>query len=212
MRAVNLLPKEVQRASAQRPYGPVLIGVLLVLAAAGLLFKMRSSADQQIVDRQTQIDAITHKPVQKPPDVTDGQRQAAAEEGPRITALDSALKTRVPWDNVLRQISLVVPDDVHLTTLSLAAPKAADVTTVSTTAADHSGVKIEGYSYSQDGVARFLARLQVVPALQNVQLASSVFGPTSTDTTSTDSSGDPTVTGVVRFEVSADVVSPAVTS
>src|SRR3954465_15432794 len=128
MRAVNLLPKEVQRASAQRPYGPVLIGVLLVLAAAGLLFKMRSSADQQIVDRQSQIDAITHKPVRKPPNVTDGQRQAAAQAGPRITALDSALKTRVPWDNVLRQISLVVPDDVHLTTLSLAAPTAADVT------------------------------------------------------------------------------------
>jgi Tfp pilus assembly protein PilN len=209
MRAVNLLPKDVQRAAAQKPYGPLAVGSLAVLVSLLLLYKMRSDAGQQITDRRTQIEAITHKPVQKPPKVTDGQRQAAAQEGPRITALSSALKTRVPWDNVLRQISLVVPDDVHLTKLSLAAPKAADATTV-VASNPAPGVTLEGFSYSQDGVARFLARLQVVPALKDVVLTSSVFGPTETTTTADGSPG--TATGVGTFEVSANVVPPTVGS
>ena len=206
MRAVNLLPKEVQRASAQKPYGPILIGSLAVLISVLLLYKMRSDADSQIAARQAQIDAITQKPVKKPPKVTDGQRQAFAQEAPRIVALSSALKTRVPWDNVLRQISLVVPEDVHLTKLSLAAPSAADATAVAASA--KTGVSLAGYSYSQDGVARFLARLQVVPALKDVVLASSVFAPAETTTTADGSPG--TAEGVVAFEVSANVVPPAV--
>jgi hypothetical protein len=32
---------------------------------------------------------------------------------------------------------------------------------------------MQGYTYSQEGVARLLSRLQVVPALQNVKLLSS---------------------------------------
>jgi Tfp pilus assembly protein PilN len=206
MRAVNLLPKDVQRAAAQKPYGPIIIGSLAVLVCMGVLFKMRSSADQQIADKKTEIAAITHKPAKKPPNVTDGQRAAAAQEGPRITALDSALQTRIPWDNVLRQVSLVVPDDVHLLSLNLAAPVEADAIRVA--AKTDAGVQLKGYSYSQDGVARFLARLQVVPALTNVKLASSVFGATSTTTTE----GSSTASGIVSFEISADIVAPAVIS
>jgi hypothetical protein len=32
---------------------------------------------------------------------------------------------------------------------------------------------MQGYTYSQEGVARLLSRLQVVPALQNVKLVTS---------------------------------------
>ncbi len=35
------------------------------------------------------------------------------------------------------------------------------------------GFTLKGYTYSQDGVARVLSRLMVVPDLSNVQLASS---------------------------------------
>ena len=49
-----------------------------------------------------------------------------------------------------------------------------------------------GYTYSQEGVARLLSRLAVVPALQNVQLVS------STET----KVGDQTV---ISFSIEADV-------
>jgi hypothetical protein len=49
-----------------------------------------------------------------------------------------------------------------------------------------------GYTYSQEGVARLLSRLAVVPSLENVQLVS------STQTTV----GDQTV---ISFSIEADV-------
>jgi Tfp pilus assembly protein PilN len=206
MRAVNLLPKEIQRASAQKPLGPFLIGGVALLLCAAVLYKSRADADQKIIERQADIAAIVKAPVKTPPNYTPGQQAAADQEAPRITALDSALKTRVPWDNVLRQISLVVPDDVTLQTLTLSAPVAADAAVI--TATKNPGVVIEGTSYSQDGVARFLARLDVVPALTHVELTTS-----SVQTSTT--SGDPSAsadTGLVTFTITADITAPGVVS
>src|SRR3954465_11662618 len=167
MRAVNLLPKEIQRASAQKPVGPVLIGAVALLLCGAVLYKSRADNDAKIAQREADIAAIVKVPAKHLPNVTEGQRAAAAQEAPRITAIDSALKTRVPWDNVLRQISLVVPDDVTLQTLTLTAPLGGDATAVPAQKAP--GVTIVGSSYSQDGVARLLARLDVVPALTHVE-------------------------------------------
>jgi Tfp pilus assembly protein PilN len=202
MRAVNLLPREMQRASSQRPTGPILVGVLALALASLVLYKMHADADSQIQARQAEIASIDQT-TKNPPKWTQSQVNAYQQEGPRITALDSALKTRIPWDNVLRQISLIVPDDVTLQSLTLTAPVAADATVAATTGA--SGVTITGSSYSQDGVARFLARLEVVPSLKNVQLASSTM-PAST----TSSTGEST--SIVTFTITADVVTPAVVS
>jgi Tfp pilus assembly protein PilN len=207
MRAVNLLPKEIQRASAQKPVGPILIGAVAMLLCCAVLYKMRSQNDAKILQREADIAAIVKAPAKAPPNVTDGQRQAAAEEAPRITAIDSALKTRVPWDNVLRQISLVVPDDVTLQTLGLTAPVPGDAAAVPRSATKKdAGLTLVGSSYSQDGVARFLARLEVVPAITNVQLAQS--GIAQTDATSTPSDAP----SIVTFTITADIVAPGAVS
>jgi len=39
-----------------------------------------------------------------------------------VTALSAALTSRVAWDRVFREFSLVLPDDVWLTTLSAKSP------------------------------------------------------------------------------------------
>ena len=49
----------------------------------------------------------------------------AAEKGARVGALSAALTSRIAWDRVLRQVSLVLPEDVWLTSLSATAPTAA---------------------------------------------------------------------------------------
>jgi Tfp pilus assembly protein PilN len=219
MRAVNLLPKDVQRASAQKPLGPALIAGVALLLCAAVLYKSRADAEQTITEREADIAAIVKAPVKAPPSYTPGQQAAADQEAPRITALDAALKTRVPWDNVLRQISLVVPDDVTLQTLTLTAPVPADATAVA--AQNTPGVTIVGSSYSQDGVARLLARLEVVPSLTHVELSASTL---QTDVASDDesSSGDSgstgssdaaaADTGIVNFTITADVRAPGVVS
>jgi Tfp pilus assembly protein PilN len=208
MRAVNLLPKEIQRASAQKPVGPVLIGAVALLLCGAVLYKSRADNDAKIAQREADIAAIVKVPAKHLPNVTEGQRAAAAQEAPRITAIDSALKNRVPWDNVLRQVSLVVPEDVTLQTLALSAPVAADSTSVRSASNKDAGVTLVGSSYSQDGVARFLARLEVVPALANVQLTQSA----QTDTTAAAPTGGEAPPAIVNFTITADIVTPGVVS
>ena len=172
MRAVNLLPKEIQRASAQKPVGPVLIGGVALLLCGAVLYKSRADADQKIVDRQADIAAIVKAPVKTPPSYTPGQQAAADQEAPRITALDSALKNaravgqRPPPDLARRPGRRDAPD-AHA---DGARRRRRDRASRRRPAP---GVTIVGSSYSQDGVARLLARLDVVAALTNVQLATS---------------------------------------
>ena len=78
------------------------------------------------------------------------------------------------WDRILREISLILPDDVWLTSLSATSPAAAAAAAQgSPAAAALSSFVLSGATYSQPSVARLLARLTVVPDLANVALESS---------------------------------------
>jgi Tfp pilus assembly protein PilN len=99
----------------------------------------------------------------------------------RSLALAAALGRRVAWDRILSHMALVMPDDVWLTKVSGTVPVQATVPvgTVATPTAPSAlpptptAMEIDGYTYSQDSVARFLERLQVDPDLKNVQLKTS---------------------------------------
>src|SRR5439155_11573239 len=98
-----------------------------------------------------------------PPPAVPGVSELETEKNARIGALSAALSGRLAWDRVLREVSLVLPDDVWLTSLSATAPVAASPTTTA-------GFAINGRTYSHDGVARLLARLSLVPHLSDIQL------------------------------------------
>ena len=68
-------------------------------------------------------------------------------------------------------MSLLQPEDVWLTNLAATAPTTG--APASGTAAPASGFTLTGSTYSQNGVARFLSRLSVIPDLANVRLQSS---------------------------------------
>ena len=106
--------------------------------------------------------------------VTDDDARSRRRSA-RITALSTALGSRVAWDRVLRQISQVLPRDVWLT--SLASSAARQLRPESRRASAAPGVVLNGSTYSQDGVARVLARLSVAPTLTNVRLQSSTVQP-----------------------------------
>lgn len=170
MRAVNLLPREVVTRSFHAKRGVVFGGgaggalatvvlVTMTLGAGGAV----SSKQQELDALRAQIAAIPAAPVVD----TSAGDAFAAEKGARVGALSAALSGRVAWDRVLRQVSLVLPEDVWLTNLSAAAPDAAQP------AATDSGFTLTGATYSQNGVARFLSRLAVIPDLSNVRLQSS---------------------------------------
>jgi Tfp pilus assembly protein PilN len=184
MRAVNLLPRQHVEQKRERPnavaLGAALGGaaVLLVLVA-GFLLASRS------VDRQRQALADARAVLAATPEHNLSAKTQSfratllSQREQRSLALAAAIGKRVAWDRVLRRVALVMPDDVWLQSLTAsvpldsAAPVATTTTTPSALPATPTALTIQGYTYSQDGVARLLERLEVVPDLENVQLQNS---------------------------------------
>jgi Tfp pilus assembly protein PilN len=179
MRAVNLLPREQSQRTIKKESLPVLIGAcsgVLVAAVLGAMFMMGSG---KVAAQQRELDDLNRLYQALPPapaGPSPAQQQLAGEQSARVTALSTAMTSRVAWDRIFREFSLVLPDDVWLTTLSAKSP-VSPLTNTSTNsgAGPPSQFTIHGRTYSHDGVARLLSRLQVVPDLTNVQLQSSTL-------------------------------------
>jgi Tfp pilus assembly protein PilN len=172
MRAVNLLPRDEVVKSFEAKRGVAFGGAFGAALVTAALVSMSISAGGAVGDKQAQLDTIHAEIAAVPAPVvkdTSTDDALAAVKTARIGALSAALTSRVAWDRVLRQVSLVLPDDVWLTNLSADAPQGA--TPVADAAS--SGFTLTGSTYSLNGVARFLSRLSVIPDLKNVRLQSS---------------------------------------
>jgi len=175
MRAVNLLPRDAPVKSFAANRGVAFGGVGGAALVTAVLATMVLGAGGAVSEKQAELDSLHAQIAAVPRPVeqnTGGDAQLAVEKGARVGALSLALNGRVAWDRVLRQVSLVLPEDVWLTTLSATAPAAA-AAAAEEGASGGTGFTLVGSTYSQDGVARFLSRLSVVPDLANVRLMSS---------------------------------------
>ena len=210
MRAVNLLPRDAHQKRSIRDEDPAVVvgsavGVIVIVALAGgfLTAHSRASAAQHdLTAAQLQLGKLSlqrsrieasqapakpTKPIVPVPAVT-------AEQQPRVTAISAALATRISWDRILREFSLVLPDDVTIQQLSMGAPDAGATTPSGASAATTGGsFQITGEAFSHDSVARLLARLMLIPDLTDVTLTNSA------------SNGK----GVVTFAINATVKAPA---
>jgi Tfp pilus assembly protein PilN len=222
MRAVNLLPRETKQPRKRLTLvgqlalvAPFVVAGLLV---AGYVLAS-SSVNSKRSTLQALQDELASMPAPKAQEPQQNPA-LASERQLRIAALGAALQSRLVWDRVLREISAVLPADVWLTTMSAQTPATpttvptettstpapaapttttttATTTTTTTSAAPPPAptaqpMTFAGYTYSQEGVARLLSRLAVVPALDNVKLVSS----TQTKVGDQD---------VVNFSIQADV-------
>lgn len=173
MRAVNLLPRDEPRRDRKPPSTLALAGVISVVAVTAVFsawFLMASAGvterERQFQDAQAELRALP-----QPPPTPAGADALEGERDGRIAALGTALSARVAWDRLLRDLALVLPDDVWLSSLQAKAPAAPNPATPA--AAPTGGFTISGRTYSHDGVARLLARLQVLPQLAAVELQKS---------------------------------------
>jgi Tfp pilus assembly protein PilN len=182
MRAVNLLPRQQVQQKRDRTNTVALgagIGgavVVLVLAAGFLLANRSVNRQRDALSTARAVLAAT--PSHHVSAQTNAFRSSIlSQREQRSLALAAAIGKRVAWDRILRRMALVLPDDVWLTNVSGTMPleTAAPLTipTSSALPATPTAFTLQGSTYSQAGVARLLARLQVVPDLQNVQLQSS---------------------------------------
>jgi Tfp pilus assembly protein PilN len=195
VRAVNLLPRDHGARSVRKESLPVLVGAcsgVLVVAALGAMFMMGSG---KIAAQQRKLDDLnrTFQALPPPPPGPSAvQQQLAGEQSARASALSTALGSRVAWDRVFREFSLVLPDDVWLTNLSAKSPISPSTNAATSSGGAPSQFTIQGRTYSHDGVARLLSRLQLVPDLTNVQLVSSTLSKVGEQ-------------DVVEFTIAADI-------
>jgi Tfp pilus assembly protein PilN len=183
MRAVNLLPREVARTKSRRLSTPAVVGIIsglvvLVVLAGGFV---KESAE--VAHKKTELDAARAELALVPAPVAPDMASStlAAERTQRVASLQGALNGRVAWDRVLREIALVVPDDVWLSGLTLQTPDTATAVPTSgstaaptpATSSSPSDFTMNGKAFTHVGVARLLSRLALVPDLDNVTLGHS---------------------------------------
>ena len=205
MRAVNLLPRDARAKRTPAENAPILVGLGLLLVVSIALSVMFLGASSSVTDKRNALDdAKARLGVLPPPPKAQSAVEAglAGEQKARVDAVTSALSRRVSWDRVLREFATVLPSDVWLTSLSAKAPaspaSAAPPAAVAPGTAP-TGFTINGYTYSQDGVARLLSRLSVLPDLHNVQLQTSSLSKVGRQR-------------VVQFVILADVSPPGAAS
>lgn len=203
MRAVNLLPRELDQGRKGPPVAIVTACAGAVLATAVLAggYLQASSkvgdANAKLASLETELAAIP-----KPADAESSALTSLSQERQqRVTALAAALSQRVSWDRILREVSLVLPEDVWLSTLQAQAPSSltSAPTVPGSTTAVSNGFTLTGFTYSQESVARLLSRLSLIPDLAQVQL---------TNATQQQVSGK----DVIQFTVTANVKGPGAAS
>jgi hypothetical protein len=98
-------------------------------------------------------------------------------------------------------VSQVLPSDVWLLTLNGLAPALAPAATPDTAP---TGFVVTGCTYSQDSVARFLARLSIVPDLSGMTLGKSVASEPGTGNTGGGGGGS-CPGGMITFTLNGNV-------
>ncbi|MFO7573206.1 MAG: PilN domain-containing protein [Gaiellaceae bacterium] len=178
MRAVNLLPRDVQQLRGGSSRLPLLLavgGVAAVTVASASVWLSASSTASEKQDELANVEAaIARVPV----GAGQGVAHAAItqERTDRIAAFQVAVSGRIAFDRLLRDISLVLPDDVWLTGITANAPEPSAVPPPAGGAASadsDQSVTIQGSTFSYDAVAKALVRLSAVPSLANVRLTAS---------------------------------------
>src|ERR1017187_2984967 len=138
MRAVNLLPRDAQSGgkSIRNEDPAVVVGsvlgvvVIIVMSVGFLVAHSKVSAEQKKLSAaQIQLGALSlHKQqpaktkTSKPTRPIIPVPAVTGEEQPLLTQISDAMSTRIAWDRVLREFSLVLPDDVTISSLTMTAP------------------------------------------------------------------------------------------
>jgi Tfp pilus assembly protein PilN len=199
MRAFNLLPRDEARTVKEGASSPVpqvlvaLAGVLVFAALAALYLMAGTDATAKkgkVEDLRAELAA--YQATAQQPSVEDKSAALATERIGRTNALASALGKRLAWDRLLREIALVIPDEVSVTQIQGNSP-AATGTTASADGSPVTNLTIIGTTADQASVAEFMARLSVIRQVVAVRLE-----------TASESPNDPTqvvftITGTLRL-------------
>ena len=186
MRAVNLIPTDARRGGAApaRSGGAVyvLLGALAiaVVALASYVLTQNSISDRQAQLAKVKRDADT---AQATATALQPYRQFAQLSQTRVETVRSLAGSRFDWERAMRDLALVMPDNVWLTSFVGTVAPGINFGGSGATGSSDTGtlrssqqvpaVELVGCTENQAEVARVMARLRLVQGVTQVSLASS---------------------------------------
>lgn len=216
MRPVNLIPPEDRRgdrAPARTGAVPYVIvaglAVALVAVTAVVLIGKQISEREVTVAALEAREAAVSVSAEALRPYADFDQLAAA----RDATVTSLAQSRFDWERVLRELALVIPDDVWLTEASGNAGAASQVEGAAAVDASVTGpsLSLVGCGANHEAVATFVAALRDIDGVTRVGISSSERAEASGSTATTDSAsaggegGEDCRTGdmIAKFEVIA---------
>jgi Tfp pilus assembly protein PilN len=192
MRAVNLLPAGStrgrrwgagDRGDAKRVLVTAAVVAAVLMAALVAAFV---HAHSSVADKQETLAGLEQKVAAAKATAAAAQATRASAQARRVAVTEVNSK-RITWEQVLRDLSRVLPGNVWLQNLQAQSPTptvgASTAPTASTTTTTSTGVAptafvVTGFTSSQKGVARVIDRLSVLPWLSDVSLQQSTRADT----------------------------------
>ena len=183
MRPVNLIPSDERRGerTALRggPAAYIVVGAL-VAALAGVTVLVFT--DNQISDRKAEVarlkqqDAVAKARAERLAAYT----QFGSVRDQRVATVTSLADSRFDWERVMRELSLILPDDVWLTNLTGKANPAVQIDGEANVALRQSiqgpALELVGCARGQEAVARFVSALKDIDGVTRVGVQSSQLG------------------------------------
>lgn len=191
MRPVNLIPPDMRRGdSAPLRTGPLAYIVLGALALALIGVTMLVLISNEVAEKKDELVTLRQEDAVAKARAEElapyAQFQAMSEQ--RVETVASLADSRFDWPRVMRELALVLPDDVLLTNLSAGAAASEGEGEGGEAVSGVLGPSLElsGCTVGQDAVARFVTALKDIDAVTRVGLQSSALGGGDSGTDSGD--------------------------
>lgn len=183
MRPVNLIPKE-ERTEGVRPMrsGPTAYIVLGALVAALLGVTALVTTNNRISDlkaESTRLEADIASTETKAQELQAYVDLQSVREG-RVATVTSLANSRFDWERVMRELALILPDDVLLTSMTASASPGvapgggASIALRSTIPGP--ALEILGCARGHEGVAGFIQTIKDIDGVTRVAVTTSVEG------------------------------------
>jgi Tfp pilus assembly protein PilN len=180
MRAINLIPPEDRRGTRAPARAGLLsyfvIGGLLLVLAGITSLVLTSSA---ISDKEAEVASLeqSRDEAQARADSLQAFADFGAMQEERTATVTTLAQSRFDWERVMRELALVLPDDVWLTSLTGTVSPAVQLDSAAglSIRQEVAGPALEliGCTVSQEAVGRFVATLRDIDGVTRVTVARS---------------------------------------
>ena len=187
MRPVNLIPSDERRgertAMRSGPAAYIVVGALLA-ALAGVTVMVIT--DNQISDRKAEVAQLKQQAAvaKARAERLAAYTQFGGVRDQRVATVTSLADSRFDWERVMRELSLILPDDVWLTNLTGTANPSVQIDGQANIALRASvqgpALELVGCARGQEAVAGFVSALKDIDGVTRVGVQSSELGNNQT--------------------------------